>query len=158
LNGDGVKPYGWGSARGSGFPLAAGLIYADEVKAGHIPHALVMSYDWPRGCLVYPASTNCGQSSDSNAIPIGAHLQLDPTLNLDTLGLRPGAKVVARAMQEYGLYVGDNGYGLSLYAESFYGKPQSPWIGLLRENDLVKIPIDRLRVLKLGQLRCDPSN
>jgi hypothetical protein len=157
LDGDGVKAYGWGSARGSGFPLAAGLIYADEVKAGHIRHALVMAYDWPRNCLVYPpASTNCGLSTDSDAIPIGARLQLDPSLNLDTLGLSPGAKVVARAMQEYGLYVGDNGWGLSLYAESFYGKPTDEWAGLLDENDLVEIPIDRLRVLKLGELRCDP--
>jgi hypothetical protein len=156
LNGDGVKPYGWGSARGSGFPLAAGLIYVDEVKAGHIRHALVMAYDWPRDCLVYPASTNCGLSSDQNAIPIGGRLQLDPSLDLDTLGLSPGAKVVARAMQEYGLYVGDNGWGLSLFAESYYGKPEDPWAGLLSENDLVNIPIDRLRVLKLGELRCDP--
>ncbi len=156
LNGDGVKPYGQGSARGSGFPLAAGLIYADEVRAGHIRHALVMGYDWPRNCLVYPASTNCGLSTDPNAIPIGARLQLDPSLNLDSLGLSPGARVVARAMQEYGLYIGDNTYGLSLYAESFYGKPVDGWAGLLRENDLVGIPIDRLRVLELGELRCDP--
>ncbi len=156
LNGDGVKPYGQGSARGSGFPLAAGLIYADEVRAGHIRHALVMAYDWPRNCLVYPASTNCGLSSDPNAIPIGARLQLDPSLDLDSLGLSPGAKVVARAMQEYGLYVGDNGYGLSLYAESFHGKPEDPWKELLQENDLVTLPINKLRVLKLGELRCDP--
>ncbi|MCR4405518.1 MAG: hypothetical protein NUW24_01130 [Anaerolineae bacterium] len=156
LNGDGVKPYGQGSARGSGFPLAAGLIYADEVRAGHIRHALVMAYDWPRNCLVYPASTNCGLSSASDAIPIGARLQLDPSLNLDTLGLSPGGKVVARAMQEYGVYVGDNSYGLSLYAESFYGKPEDPWKELLKENDLVKLPINKLRVLKLGELRCDP--
>lgn len=156
LNGDGVKPYGQGSARGSGFPLAAGLIYASEVKAGRIRHALVMAYDWPRDCLVYPASTNCGLSSDPNAIPIGARLQLDPSLDLDSLGLSPGAKVVARAMQEYGVYVGDNGYGLSLYAESFYGKPENPWKGLLEENDLVTLPINKLRVLKLGELRCDP--
>jgi hypothetical protein len=157
LTENGVKPYGVGSARGSGFPLAAGLIFADEVKAGHVRHALVMAYDWPRDCLVHPpASTNCGLSSDPNSIPIGAHLQLDPSLDLDTLNLSPGAKVVARAMQEYGLYIGDNGWGLSLFAESFYGKPANLWDGLLRENDLVKIPIDRLRVLKLDELRCDP--
>ncbi len=157
LLGDGVKPFGLGSARGSGFPLAAGLVYLEEVKAGHIRHALVMAYDWPRGCLVYPASTNCGLSSDPDAIPIGAHLQLDPSLDLDTLGLHPAARVIARAMQEYGLYVGDNGHGLSLYAESFYGKSLDPWAGLLGEDDLIRIPVHRLRVLKLGTLRCEPS-
>lgn len=155
LNGEGVKAYGQGSARGSGFPLAAGLIYAHEVQAGHIRHALIMAYDWPRHCVVYPASTNCGLSSSPNAIPVGARLQLDPSLNLDTLGLSPAAKVIARAMQEYGLYVGDNSHGISLYAESFYGKPTNPWVGLLNENDILNIPVDKLRVLKLGQVNCN---
>jgi hypothetical protein len=156
LNGEGVKAYGLGSARGSGFPLAAGLIYAQEVQAGHIRHALIMAYDWPRHCVVYPASTNCGLSSSPNAIPVGARLQLDPALDLNTLNLRPAAKVIARAMQEYGLYVGDNSHGTSLYAESFYGKPTNPWVGVLNENDLLNIPVDRLRVLKLGQVNCNP--
>ncbi len=156
LNGEGVKAYGQGSARGSGFPLAGGLIYAQEVQAGHIRHALIMAYDWPRNCVVYPASTSDGLSSSPNAIPEGARLQLDPSLDLNTLNLSPAAKVIARAMQEYGLYVGDNSHGISLYAESFYGKPTNPWAGLLSENDLSNIPIDRLRVLKLGQVNCAP--
>ncbi len=159
LFGEGVRPRGKGSARASGLPLAGGLVYLDEVKAGRIEHALVFNYDAPMSCLVYPASTNGNNSDDPDSIPFGARLQLDPTLDLDTLGLTPAAKVIARAMQEYGLILGDGGASyITLYAESFYGKSGGdPWASVLKETDLLKIPLNRLRVLTLGPVDCVPD-
>lgn len=156
LTGNGVLAPGISSARASGFPLSAGLIYADEIQAGHIPHALVMVVAGTRnGCRVWPATATHGWSYDSRALPMGSRIQLDPTLNINTLGLSPGAKVIARALQEYGAYVGDEGSsGVAFIAESFYGKPVNRWTGLLKENDLVNLPTDRFRVLQLGSMTC----
>ncbi len=156
LTGNGVLSPGTSSARASGFPLSAGLIYADEIQAGHIPHALVMVIAGSRhGCRVWPATATYGWSHDARALPMGARVQLDPSLDLNSLNLSPAAKVIARALQEYGAYVGDEGSsGVAFIAESFYGKPVNRWAGLLRENDLVNLPTDRFRVLSLGPLIC----
>jgi|SRR5579859_1000879 len=157
LSGTGVKDRGAASARASGFPLLGGLIRPEEIRAGHINHALIFSYDYPGPCLVYPASTNGGSSKDPRAMPFGAHLQLDPTLDLNTLGLTRSGMVVARALQEYGMYVGDNANtGIYLYAESFNGNiGPSPWVGLLSATEILwKVPASRLRVLKLGPVDC----
>lgn len=157
LTGNGVLGAGVSSARASGFPLSAGLIYADEIAAGRIPHALVMVIAGARqGCRVWPATATHGWSTDSRALPMGARIQLDPTLNVNSLSLSPGAKVIARALQEFGAYVGDEGSsGAGFIAESFYGKSVNRWTGLLKENDLVGLPTDRFRVLSLGPLTCN---
>ena len=45
-------------ARAAGFPLIAGLIRVDEIRAGHIPHALVFAYDFVQTeHFIPPAST-----------------------------------------------------------------------------------------------------
>ncbi len=155
LTGTGVQTDGIGSARGSGFPLLAGLIRLEEVQRGYINHALVMAYDYPRSSVyAYPASMTDGKGG-VDAIPEGGRIQLDPTLDLDTLSLSPAAKVIARALQEYGAYVGDNGGGIALYAEGLYGKPDQTWAGVLAYDDLVAIPWQRFRVLKLPPLKTD---
>ena len=153
LTSTGVQTDGIGSARGSGFPLLAGLIRLEEVQRGYINHALVMAYDYPRAdAYVYPASMTDGKGG-ANAIPEGGRIQLDPTLDLDTLSLSPAAKVIARALQEYGAYVGDNSGGIALYAEGLYGKPGQTWAGVLAYDDLAAIPWQRFRVLELPPLK-----
>jgi hypothetical protein len=157
LDGTGVRPDGVGSARGSGFPLLAGLIRLQEIQCGNIDHALVMAYDYPRANVyVYPASMTDGRGG-ADAIPEGGRIQLDPTLDLNSLGLTPAAKVIARAMQEYGAFVGDNSGGIALYAEGLYGKPGPGWNGVLAYDDLANIPWDRFRVIKLPPLKVDPD-
>jgi len=157
LNGTGVQTDGVGSARGSGFPLVAGLIRREEIQCGYIDHALVMAYDYPRANVyVYPASMTDGRGG-ADAIPEGGRIQLDPTLDLNSLSLEPAARVIARALQEYGAFVGDNGGGIALYAEGLYGKPGPGWNGVLAYDDLANIPWDRFRVIKLPPLKLDPD-
>jgi hypothetical protein len=148
--GTGVYPYGL-SARGSGFALGAGLIRADEMAAGQINHALVFSYNYPKsGGPVLPATESDGRNTIAGAIPEGARVQLDPSLNLDALGLTPWQKVVARALQQYGMFLGDAGGGIALYAQH----PQSaggvvyPW-GDQTYAYLPNSLVDKLRVLKV---------
>jgi len=123
LRGKGVLKPGEGGCRAAGFPLIAGLIRPEEIAQGKIDHALVFGYSTPkRGVYVYPASNSDGISTRAGAIPEGARLQLDPALDLDRLKLKPAAKIIAKALQKYGMYLGDCSGGFSVYAEVFPGK------------------------------------
>ncbi len=156
LTSDGVHPDGIGSARAAGFPLLAGLVRMEEIQRGYINHALVMAYETPRsGVYVYPASTVYGASGDENSIPMGGRLQLDPTIDVEALELSDAAKVIARALQEYGVYLGDYAGSLVLYGEGLYGKPGQSWEGILEEDDLTAIPWYDFRVLELPPLKYD---
>lgn len=77
-------------------------------------------------------------------------MQLDPKLDLDTLELQPYEKTIARALQEYGMYLGDTGGTLTLYAahpQSFDAAYQE-LMPLEAFPRLDGIPLDRLRVLE----------
>jgi hypothetical protein len=167
LGGTGVRPFKprnptWYTSHGPracGFPLVAGLLRPGSVRAGRVDHALVIAYRHIRaGTYTLPATTAQSRIGDQaiagRGIPCGGRIQLDPTLDLDTLGLSPGGKVVARALQEYGAYVGDYSDGITLYAD---GSPaaRAAWRGLLSDHDLASLDLHRLRVLQLGPLTND---
>ena len=155
LRGKGVIKPGEGACRAAGFPLIAGLIRPEEIKQGRIEHALVFAYNAPKHrAYVYPASNSDGKSTRPGAIPEGAGLLLDPSLDIDSLGLKPAAKIIAKALQEYGMYLGDGAGGFACYAEVFPGR-KSKWEGILDNFDLFNIPTEEFRVLKLGKLHCE---
>lgn len=131
LNGDGVSPP-WmmaespvaaASPRPSGVPLVAGLIRVDELKAGKIEHALAFGYPLARtNAFVPPASTALaprdGQPGNPFGLPMGARIMLDPAYDIENTKLSPSAKVIARALQEYGAILVDEAGGMVLYAEA----------------------------------------
>jgi hypothetical protein len=97
----------WG-ARASSAALGGGLIRPNEVKSGVIPHALACAA--PKhliGPPVSPASTGDGRGGPG-AMPMGSRIQLDPSLDLASLGLEPGEEMIARALQVYGAYIVDS--------------------------------------------------
>jgi hypothetical protein len=147
---NGIYAYGL-SARGSGFALGAGLILPNEMNAGQINHALIFSFPSTKsGGPVASATESDGQTSSTGAIPEGARLQLDPSLDLSTLGLTPWQLAIARALQTYGMILGDTGGGVSLYAQN----PQStstsyPWPGD-KYNYLPTSLLSRMQVLTTG--------
>jgi hypothetical protein len=140
-------------ARASGFSLLAGLIFPGSLREGRIDHALVLSYPHTRaGPPVPPATSSDGRSTGPNTIPEGARIQLDPSLDLSQLQLRPYELTIARALQTYGAFVGDTGGAVSLFAAQPLAYARNPYSGLLPNLDYVPldhIPLDRLRVLKL---------
>lgn len=166
LDGDGVPPNYVGSARASGFPLTAGLIFRDEIEAGVINHPLVFAYNPAGSAHVYPpASTSDGPRAVNEhhwGIPEGALVQLDPQLDLDSLKLDRPARIIAQALQTYGMYLCDGAGGLVLYAENFPFVEPSPWDGLLSFDTPLQIPLDRMHVLDWGDRlfaeRPKPSN
>ena len=98
LASNGIFPNGL-SARGSGFELLQGLIWPDELSNGVIEHALIFSYDHTRaGGPVPPATESDGTTSGIDAIPEGALVQLNPALDLNSLGLTPMEKIIAKAL------------------------------------------------------------
>jgi hypothetical protein len=116
LNGNGIYA-GGSSTRASGFANGLGLIRPEELAAGHIDHALVFGFpDTKAGGPVSPATHSDGVSSVPGAIPEGARVQLDPLLDLNSLGLNDWQKTVARALQTYGMFLSDSGGTTSLYA------------------------------------------
>jgi hypothetical protein len=150
-DGTGIFPYGM-SARESGFGLGAGLILPSEIAAGQISHALAFNFPYTKaGGPVLPATEASGKVSITGAIPEGARLQLDPTLNLDSLGLNSWQKTIARALQVYGMYLVDTGSStVGLYAQNTASISGSyPW-GSADYPDLPAGLLGKLRVLKLG--------
>jgi hypothetical protein len=105
-------------ATGSGLPLLGGLIRIDEVRAGVIDHALALAIPAAKaGQYLWPAQRTDGTSTEPDAIPEGTRFRLDPSLNLDALGLQPAARAIARAAQKYGIVVRDVAGAVSFYSE-----------------------------------------
>lgn len=163
LNGSGVRPptggpTPWFESHGSracGFPLIAGLIRVEEVRAGVIQHALILAYPGLRqGYFVPPASTSHGANGHINSregIPCGGRVQLDPSVDIDALQLTSAGRAIARALQVYGAYVGDYSGSINFYADASPEARQIWSSGILDMAETTRaIPVDRLRVIDWG--------
>jgi hypothetical protein len=163
-------PAEYGS-RGAGVPYYAGLIRPWEIRRGRIEHAIAFAYPTPaRDRCVYPASKTDGRSRDRYAIPEGARLQLDPALTEDDfnrMGLDHTGKIIARAMQEYGMILIDISGRPKIVAENLRDNPYATeqWTDPdlnLHAWTISAIPHTAFRVLELpaeywdGQKPSDP--
>ncbi len=107
LRGDGCT-----SADAGGFPIAAMLFSADEIQKGSIDHAVrfILPNDRIRAnTYVRPGthSTNA-TSGGPDAPPYGVRLRLRADFPLESLP-SDGARVVAKALQTYGMLLADGG-------------------------------------------------
>ena len=133
-----------------------GLITPQDVRRGEINHALAMALPIVRaGQFARPAQRTDGKLSPPNGIPEGAHLRLDPSLQLSSLHLSPLDLEIARAAQRYGIIVRDYSATVSLFGEDPRGLGYDPWPQLLG-NELsspstlwANFPWDRLQVLHM---------
>ncbi|MDP3971672.1 MAG: hypothetical protein Q8P61_02015 [Candidatus Nanopelagicales bacterium] len=159
-DGTGVYPNGL-SARASGFALTAGLLWPEDLAGNSIEHALAFSYDFTKaGGPVAPATETDGVTRGRTAIPIGARVRLDPTLDLNTLNLNRYQMMIAQALQRYGMILVDSGGGISVYARGPRGAPRQAWKGLLPRSTyppLDAIPVHRLQVMNTGPQIRDPD-
>lgn len=150
-------PSRYGS-RGAGVPYLAGLVRPWEIAQGRIDHAIAFAYPGPAaGRCVFPASKTDGANADPNAIPEGARLQLDPSLgeaDFDRLGLDRTARIIARALQRYGMIVIDRSGRPKIYAENVVANTAATPVwsdpGLtLTSTTVASIPLASFRVLAL---------
>ena len=161
LTGDGVRPperdnpwWAGHGPRACGFPLIAGLITEDDVTSGAIEHALVIAYSHIRSSYYTPPASSAQGTTGTaqptgNGILCGGQIQLDPTLDVTTLGLSPVGLMIARALQKYGAFVGDYSGATSLYADAS-PTAQAYWNGVLGNGEVQAIPLNRFRVLQIG--------
>ena len=137
------------SADAAGLPIAPMLFTADEVAAGHIDHAIrfILPDDRVRMGFVRPATHGTMTSGEAGAPYYGVHLRLRADYPIDSLPSE-GAKVVARALQEYGMIHADGGEIALTAASDRYS--QAKWDGLLATDDLAGIAVEDFEVVDHG--------
>ena len=137
------------SADAAGLPIAPLLFTADEVAAGTIDHAIrfVLPNDRLRRGFVRPATHGTDTDGSAGAPPYGIHLRLDPSYPIDTLPTE-GAKVVARALQKYGMVHSDGGQVALTAASDRY--TTATWDGLLAARDLEDLRVEDFDVIDHG--------
>ena len=153
-------------ATATGLPFGAFAIRVDELRRGHIDHAVnLVTVRTRADCFSWPASRDDGNTTGADIPCEGQRFRLDPAFDVNTLK-DPAARVIARAMQQYGLILTDKGGAVVTYAEDprpFEARnggvdpydllfdptgtyPES----LSRYAVLADLPIDRLQALPLN--------
>src|SRR4051794_10166644 len=127
-----TAPSGWNwGASATSLPVIAGAVRIDELRAGVVPHALALSI--PAACariFSWPAQRTDGFSRAHNCLPEGAHLRLDPKLDLTKLDLPPITRILADAAQRYGIIVRDVSHSsVGFYAEDPTPTGTNPYLG-----------------------------
>ena len=97
-----------------------GLVTYDEVAKGRIDHAIRVTVPSTQNRYVWPARHAASDDSNPALPPMGLRLRL--RRDADLSGLAPQARVVAQAMQTYGVIVADNGSAWYLS-----GTPDERW-------------------------------
>jgi hypothetical protein len=107
----------WGGSASS-ISLAGGLITLEDLRRGVINHGLAFSSPEVRATwFTSPAERTDGSSRNPLALPEGAHLRLDPKLDLKKLHLPRLTLMIARAAQRYGMVLRSGSAIVDLYAQ-----------------------------------------
>jgi hypothetical protein len=153
----------WGSSASS-LSIAGGLITLEDLERGEIDHALAMAIPNVRAReFSLPAQRTDGKSTSPTALPEGAHLRIDPSLNLDSLAMPPLTRMIARAAQRYGIVIRDYSSVAHFFAQDPSSLPVNPFLGpggyfegRYPGELLASFPWDHLQLLQM-QLRTSAS-
>lgn len=129
----------WGASATS-LPLIAGTMTLAELESGRIDHALAITIPSPRaGVVAWPAQRSDGTGTSAD-LPEGAHLRLNPHLNIPAMHLPKIVEMMALAAQRYGIIVRDQSHAdIGFFAEdpTPYGAESltasDPYYGELRD-------------------------
>lgn len=140
-----LRPAGWTSADAAGLPILPGLARYDEVASGRIAHALRFTVERTRRAYVWPARHFASDTTDPTLPPMGLRLRL--RADYPIAGFPRQARVVLRALREYGMIVADNGSSWMIS-----GVPDPRW-----SNDelhaLHRVPGSAFEVVDASSLR-----
>lgn len=126
LRSNALRRAGWTSADAAGLSILAGLVRYDEVAAGRVDHAIRITVPQTRTGYTWPA-THSASSATNPALPqLGQRFRLKASVR--TAGLPRQARVIAEAMQRYGVIVADMGS-----AWYISGAPDDRW-----DNDALR--------------------
>ena len=119
----------WGGSASS-LSIAGGLITLEDLRKGEINHALAIGVPQVRaGEYAAPAERTDGESTNPMALPEGAHLRLDPSLELWKLHLPPLTLMIARAAKRYGIFVRDIAGNVTFYGQDPATTGGNPYAG-----------------------------
>lgn len=146
----------WG-ASGTSLSIVGGLITLEDLEKGQINHALAMAVPNVRiGVYASPAERSDGESTEPLSLPEGAHLRLDPSLDLAALHLPRLTLMIAEAAQRYGIFIRDKGAEVAFYAQDPIPTGTEPYAGAhgyfegqYPEQVLASFPWSHLQVLKM---------
>jgi hypothetical protein len=145
LSSNALRPLGWTSADAAGLPILPGLVRYEEVASGRIRHAIRVTFSRTQRGYVLPATHFASSRTDPALPPMGLRLRL--RADYDLSGLTGQARVIAVAMQEYGLIVADNGSNWF-----FQGAPSAGWDDD-ELNQLKAVPGSAFEVVDTGPVR-----
>jgi hypothetical protein len=150
-----AKPW-WGSSASS-LSIAGGLITLEDLRRGEIDHALALAIPNVRaGVYSSPAQRSDGKSASLLSLPEGAHLRLDPSLDIASLHLPRTTRLIAEAAQRYGIFVRDGATVVHFFAEdpitigaNPYTGPDGYFEGKYPRELLTPFPWSRLQLLQM---------
>jgi hypothetical protein len=102
-----LRPRGWTSADAAGLPILPGLARYEEVARGEIRHALRFTAARTRRAFVWPARHHASSLTDPDLPAMGQRLRLKRAVDVSRLPRQ--ARVIATALQRYGMLLADNG-------------------------------------------------
>jgi hypothetical protein len=151
----GAKPW-WGDSSTS-MGVIGGLITLEDLDRHVINHALQMAIPNGRaGVWAWPAQRTDGTSADPLSLPLGAHLRLDPDLDLAKLRMPRITRLIAQAAQRYGIFVFNRARDVSFNAEDPtrtgadpYRGPDGYFEGMYPREILSSFPWDHLQLLRM---------
>src|SRR5271157_3983945 len=154
MNTDTFRTLGWTSADAAGLAILPGLVRPDEVLPasqggqGAIDHAIriTLENNVILNQFIYPAShvANPGNTNTAVQLPMGARLRLKASVDISQLD--PESQVIARAMQQYGLIVADNGSNFFATGASYSVDANNNFTMTWNDND-IQDPIHGLKSL-----------
>jgi hypothetical protein len=116
-------------------PTLAGLIRPEDIAAGVINHGIRAAVPFASNQVRSPAIWSDGNYSGGP--PTGAHLWLPRNADLSSL-TDPYQKMVAKAMQEYGIWIGDSGGSFAIPVQSTWDNNASyPFANLSLPQQIV---------------------
>jgi len=143
-------------ARGSGLPLFAGVIGAEEAAQGRINHALAIAVPGlARRNFVQPASVTDG-IGNPNSLPAGARIRLKANVSAEDRDVnlrgarRRSAESILVALRQYGAIVVDRAAVPTLYS------PRGTSEAVINGSELSWLTLDDFEVMELPTLYQDP--
>jgi hypothetical protein len=147
----------WWGVSASSLSLLGGLISLEDLELGQIDHALEMAIPGVRaGVYASPARRSDGKTANPLSLPEGAHLRLNPNLDLAALHLPRLTLMLAEAAQRYGILIVDGSSVAEFPAQdptptgtNPYAGPGGYFEGKYPNQLLASFPWNQLELLKM---------
>lgn len=141
-----LRTDGWTSADAAGLPIFPGLVKYNETMSDNIKHALRFTLRKTAREYIWPARHFSSKFKKKYHLPpMGARFRLKSTVDISSFSTQ--AKIIARALKEYGMILADNGGDLFLS-----GEPHSKWSNW-QLSDLKDLSIEDFEVVDTSKMQ-----